>query len=244
MAEGGYSDDGADACIDCHENSNVLGIMDTKHFDGDDANTPAADKQCQNCHGPSLKHMEFPMQVANLHFGKGSKLAPKTQNAQCLECHGDDDDRSDWNATAHGSEDVVCSECHSIHQPAEVVPSEANMVATCSTSGCHDALMAGKDASSFTHPVGMKMHDESAMTCATCHNPHGPLNSLRCQDCHEAALSPAEMAKQSEKARRFHETAVKKKTDCIRCHKGLAHPIPPLEAARAAEAAEAASAAE
>ena len=64
------------------------------------------------------------------------------------------------------------------------------------------------------------------LTCAGCHNPHGPLESGRCGDCH--VRTPEVVSKESAKARRYHEVAEAKGTECIRCHKGIAHPIPPL----------------
>lgn len=220
----GYSPEDGNACIDCHENSNVLGILETKHADADDPHSPAAQKQCQSCHGPSAKHMKFPMQVSNLHFGEASKAPVETQNTMCLECHADGH-REAWSASAHGYESLRCSECHTIHQPAAIVPAHDTTTATC-TDGCHGDLMAGADPATFTHPAPLKPTSEDDFTCATCHNPHGSLESGRCVDCHDLK---ADGAKQSEKAQRFHATADKRGVECIRCHKGLAHPIKPLE---------------
>ncbi len=70
-----YSEEGATACLDCHETKRVMGIVDTVHANFDDPRTPAAQKQCQSCHGPSSVHMRFPMQVDNIHFGKASTTA-------------------------------------------------------------------------------------------------------------------------------------------------------------------------
>lgn len=217
----GYADGDYNACLDCHENSGVMGIADTKHFDFDDPKTPAAKRQCQSCHGPSAKHMKFPMQVENVHFGKASKAPAEVQNAMCLDCHANGE-RANWKVSPHGYEHVLCSQCHSIHQPDQIVPTLATTTAKC-TESCHTDLLAGQDPASFTHPVLEKPTKEDDFTCATCHNPHGALESKRCTDCHDS--SPEELAKQSPKARRFHATAQERKIECIRCHKGLAHPI-------------------
>jgi len=227
----GYSDQDYNACLDCHENSGVLGISETKHADFDDPKSPAAQKQCQSCHGPSAKHMKFPMQVANVHFGKASAAPAATQNLMCLECHANEA-RANWSGSPHGFEEVLCTTCHSMHQPDLIVPEHATMTATCNDS-CHVDLMAGRPVSEFTHPVPEKPTKEDDFTCATCHNPHGALESGRCADCHD--LEPATLAEESEKARRFHTTAIERKIECIRCHKGLAHPIPPLNGADGAE---------
>jgi nitrate/TMAO reductase-like tetraheme cytochrome c subunit len=220
-----YSEEGAKACIDCHGNDHVMGIMETAHANAEDPDTPMAQKECQSCHGPSATHMQFPMQVSNLHFGKQSKAEPKVQNQACLECHANGE-RADWKVSAHGFEDIVCSTCHSIHVPEKIVLKKAEVASGCSVDGCHNTLMGDSTAADFTHAVGQKLGDDGELTCTGCHNPHGPLSSGRCADCHEQSAEI--LSKQSEKARRFHEVATRKGTECMRCHKGIAHPIPPL----------------
>jgi nitrate/TMAO reductase-like tetraheme cytochrome c subunit len=215
---------GAKACLDCHGTDYVLGILETVHATSSDPNSPAAQKQCVNCHGPSTVHMKFPMQVANLHFGEKSEDKPEVQNKQCLECHSDGD-RKEWEASAHGYEHVVCSTCHSAHDPHKIVPAEATRSSGC-TESCHDNLLGSQPASNFSHSLGQDIDGKGALTCDSCHNPHGPLNSGRCTDCHDQ--TPEHRAKESEKARRFHKVAEKRGTECMRCHKGIAHPIPPL----------------
>lgn len=236
----GYSDQDYNACLDCHENSGILGISETKHFDFDDPKSPAALEQCQSCHGPSARHMQFPMQVANVHFGKGSKAAATTQNRMCLECH-DDGERAGWQMSPHGLEDVLCNTCHAIHQPDRIVPSKAATTGTCADS-CHTDLVESIDSDGFSHKVEMHPSDDDAFTCATCHNPHGPLDSVRCLECHEQ--DEATLAQQTAKAQRFHATARARDIDCVRCHKGLAHPIPPLLELRAKQSIEEAEAAQ
>jgi hypothetical protein len=165
------------------------------------------------------------MQVENLHFGKQSKTEPKEQNQVCLECHARGE-QNEWHASAHGFENVLCSSCHSMHDPAKIVPKQATLSHGCSTAGCHDALMRDSTAADFTHAVGKKLGDQGQLTCAGCHDPHGPLNSDRCLDCHPQ--SPELLSKESQKARRFHEVATERGTECIRCHKAIAHPMSPL----------------
>lgn len=217
-AEPEYSEESGRACIDCHETPRVMGILETAHANFDDPRTPAAQKQCQSCHGPSAKHMRFPMQVANLHFGKASKDPPQAQNQRCLACHATDSGKKDWHASAHGFENVVCSSCHSLHDPARIVPARATLSTGC-TESCHADLMAGADPSDFPHTIEL-------LACTDCHDPHGPLGSGRCTTCHPR--TPDEVAAESAKARRFHAMAEEKGTGCILCHKGIAHPIPEL----------------
>jgi nitrate/TMAO reductase-like tetraheme cytochrome c subunit len=233
-----YSEEGAKACIDCHETDYVMGILETAHAKASDTRTPAAQKECQSCHGPSATHMQFPMQVANLRFGKASQTKPEVQNEMCLECHADGTQK-EWHASAHGFEKVVCSSCHSMHDPAKIVPTEANLDHGCGTGECHGTLMGEASSSDFSHAVGKQLGDQGTLTCTGCHNPHGPLASNRCIDCHPQ--TPEVLAKESEKARRYHEVAERKGTECIRCHKGMAHPIPPLALEQSKQALEDAS---
>jgi nitrate/TMAO reductase-like tetraheme cytochrome c subunit len=220
-----YSDEGAKACLDCHETEYIMGILKTAHGKVEDPTTPAATRECQSCHGPSAKHMMFPMQVENMHFGKKSTSEPASQNESCLECHKDGH-RENWKAGAHGFEKVTCSTCHSMHDPQKVVPSRAEVKATCTAAGCHDLMLKQAEPAEFTHALGKNLSQKGALTCSGCHNPHGPLESERCFECH--AQTAEVLAKESEKAKRFHEVATAKGTSCIRCHKGIAHPIRPL----------------
>ena len=222
-----YSEEGAAACVDCHDTPKVMGIVDTVHASLANPRTPAAQKQCQSCHGPSANHMRFPMQVANVHFGSQSGAKPEVQNKMCIACHGTMEEKEAWHASAHGHEKVVCSSCHSMHDPSRVVPGKASLSAGCLE--CHGDLMEGVEISAFSHAVGQSIGGQGEVTCAARQNPHGPLESSRCLDCHSQA--PEVLAQQSEKARRYHEVGAARGTECMRCHKGIAHPIPPLEKA-------------
>jgi hypothetical protein len=239
-----YSGEGAQACLDCHETEQVMGIAGTSHADFDDPRTPAAQKQCESCHGPSTVHMQFPMQVANVHFGKASAATAAVQNQRCLACHTDGEQK-DWEASAHGFENVLCSSCHSLHTPDALVPSRATVEETCITEACHGDLMKHDAPMDFAHRMdlpgddkppkhtpGAKLADGQSFRCTDCHNPHGLLNEARCLDCHEQR--PETLALQGEKARRFHEVAERRGTSCLRCHRDVAHPLPEdvLEAAR------------
>ena len=224
-ARSAYSEEGAKACIDCHDTAEVMGIRDTAHAKASDLRTPAAQKECESCHGPSATHIQFPMQVPNLHFGKTSMTTPELQNRMCLECH-EDGAREAWHASAHGFDKVICSTCHAMHDPDKIIPAKATVISGCSTENCHGDLMGTSATAEFSHALEKDLGDQGELACTGCHNPHGPLNSDRCLECHEQ--TPEILTKQSAKAKRFHEVAERKGTECIRCHKGIAHPIPPL----------------
>ena len=105
-----------------------------------------------------------------------------------------------------------------------IVPRDASVSEGCIE--CHRPMFEGTQLTDFSHAVGRQIDGRGEITCATCHNPHGPLESSRCLDCH--SQEPAALAQQSEKARRYHQVAAERGTECMRCHKGLAHPITPL----------------
>jgi hypothetical protein len=229
FAEPQYENQAVKACLDCHASPSVMGIAKTGHAKRENPDTPAAQKACESCHGPSANHSMFPMQVENLHFGKKSTTEPRVQNEVCIECHrkGAEEAEKAWRASAHGFENVLCSTCHSIHDPTKISPAKEIVSSGCSMAGCHATLMGGAEPTSFSHAVGRAIGNKGQLTCTGCHNPHGPLNSERCADCHPQ--SKELLSKQSEKARRFHEVATQRGTDCVRCHKALSHPIKPLQ---------------
>ena len=84
-----FSKEGARACLECHESEKVMGIIETPHANFENPDTPAAREQCESCHGPSARHMQFPMQVGNIRFSKHDRSTPVAQrNAACMQCHG------------------------------------------------------------------------------------------------------------------------------------------------------------
>jgi predicted CXXCH cytochrome family protein len=207
---------GAVACLKCHESKTVMGILDTPHAKASDPRSPAARQQCEACHGPSARHMEYPMQIGNIRFTKQSTTSAVEQNKACLACHHDGE-REHWNAGPHGFDEISCATCHKAHRPKDPVLLKEHQTQSC-TDSCHAKVLDQAQQHS-THPV---MGGE--ITCADCHNPHGPIRSDRCALCHPQ-VSEA-FAKQPQKAREFHETAKAKGIDCMRCHAGIAHAIP------------------
>ena len=77
-----YAGGGAAECLECHENENVMGILETPHADFDVPRSPASGKQCESCHGPSATHMQFPMQVGNIMFTKHGKTSIAQRNVR------------------------------------------------------------------------------------------------------------------------------------------------------------------
>lgn len=211
-----YSGEGFEACLKCHESEKIVGIKQTAHADFDDPRSPAAKEQCESCHGPSAIHMEFPMQVGNIVFTKHGKTPVSARNRQCLSCH-DKGDRAHWNEGAHGRE-LACNNCHTIHKPKDPMLQTAGQVERCADS-CHEKILETAPAN-----ASHRFSGKDAMYCTQCHNPHGPTSLTACAECHEQ--DEAAFAKQTPRARGYHERAIEKGIECTECHKGFVHALP------------------
>lgn len=69
---------------------------------------------CESCHGPGKAHVDA-------HGGKAtivafSELGPEKTLDACLRCHVQTLARANIRRSVHTREDVVCSNCHSIHK--------------------------------------------------------------------------------------------------------------------------------
>ena len=133
---------------------------------------------CEGCHGPGSLHMEETDPEVIGRFAAGG-----LGDEACLECHTWKG-LPEWHASTHASENVGCSDCHTIHTPTEAHDS-------CQT--CHGDVVALFQLPSH-HPVR-----EGKMDCASCHNVHnareGHLRTaLRandvCYSCHQDKEGP------------------------------------------------------
>ena len=117
----------------------------------------------------------------------------------CMSCHllkG----LPEWHASTHASENVGCSDCHTIHTPS-------NALDSCQT--CHGDVVASFQLPSH-HPVR-----EGKMDCASCHDVHNSREQLLrtsqrsndlCYSCHQDKEGPFIFE---------HEPVVE---DCRTCH--------------------------
>ena len=120
---------------------------------------------CESCHGPGQAHV-------NAHGGKAtivafSQLGPeKTLNA-CLRCHGETLSRANIRRSSHTQQDVVCTNCHSIHKSTapQFLLAKPQQSELCYT--CHASVRA-QFSMPFKHRV-----NEGVVKCTDCHNPHG-----------------------------------------------------------------------
>jgi len=223
-AQQSYSGEGAQACLECHESEKVMGIRETPHAQFDNPRTPAAREQCESCHGPSATHMEFPMQVGNIVFTKHGKTPIGDRNQMCLTCHHKGE-QAHWGEGKH-ADGLSCASCHIMHAPEDPTLVVETQAQRCGS--CHEEILP-------TAPSGAPhaLSGEKAMHCTQCHNPHGPIDLVSCNECHEQ--DPATLAKQSPKARDYHERAVSRTIDCTSCHKGFVHSMPQLTLSQPSE---------
>ncbi|MGH9559103.1 MAG: DmsE family decaheme c-type cytochrome [Bryobacteraceae bacterium] len=119
---------------------------------------------CESCHGPGSAHVEA-------RGGKGtivsfSDLGPEKTLDACLRCHGETMSRANIRRSSHTQQDVVCTNCHSIHHsPAPKFLLAKNQTELCYE--CHASVRA-EFSMPFKHRV-----NEGVIQCTDCHNPHG-----------------------------------------------------------------------
>jgi DmsE family decaheme c-type cytochrome len=155
---------GSEACRTCH--SDIWSTFyRNPHFKSLASGKEAPENTgCESCHGPGKAHVDA-------HGGKASivafsQLAPDKILDACLRCHSQTLSRANIRRSAHTNEDVVCTNCHSVHKPATPKFLLAKkQVDLCYT--CH-ANVRAQFSMPFKHRV-----NEGFMQCTDCHNPHG-----------------------------------------------------------------------
>jgi nitrate/TMAO reductase-like tetraheme cytochrome c subunit len=213
-----FSHEGALACLQCHESDKVMGIADTPHADFDNPRSPASShEQCESCHGPSATHMQFPMQVGNIVFTKHAKTPLAERNQACLQCH-EDGEQAHWSEGVHGRK-LSCPSCHVIHQPNDPTLAIEGQAQRCGE--CHEPILTTAPTNA-PHPIS----GEEALSCTQCHNPHGKTSLATCVGCH--AQDQQTLARQTPKARDYHERAVSREIPCTSCHKAIVHAMPQI----------------
>nr|WP_301288335.1 DmsE family decaheme c-type cytochrome [Natronospira proteinivora] len=193
-AEAGYASGGERACVMCHIPEDDHPLADIRHsphgLSGDDR-SPAAQLQCQSCHGPSLAHLSVqdgrrpPPAVAF-----SAETPARQANRACLDCH-DDYSQRHWHGSAHEFADVSCVDCHQSHSKTDPMMQRETRERVC--LDCHTQVR-GEIHRPSSHPM---RHQE--MSCMDCHAPHGSISDgeLRegslnetCYSCHAEFRGP------------------------------------------------------
>ncbi|MGL5948816.1 MAG: cytochrome c nitrite reductase pentaheme subunit [Aeromonas sp.] len=124
------------ACLDCHKEAEHG--MQGAHGMATNPNSQAP-VTCTNCHGlPAPNHREGVKDVMRFGEDTGAHPYSKTeQNSVCLSCHTPSDLRQVfWAHDVHTTK-LLCTNCHSLHQPTEpmVGLSEGKKIGLC--VDCH-----------------------------------------------------------------------------------------------------------
>ncbi|RPI28044.1 MAG: DmsE family decaheme c-type cytochrome [Acidobacteria bacterium] len=170
---------GNETCLGCHD------------IGADFSHTPHAKQECEACHGPGSAHVDSGGTDLSVSF---KAHPPKWANTQCLTCHGDQPDISDFYKAAHGRNGLSCISCHQAH-PEGV---KFGLLKTSKEQdlciGCHQTARADF-LKPYHHPVL-----EDAMKCSDCHSPHAenlkPMMRVKsgspqvCVSCHADKRGP------------------------------------------------------
>lgn len=215
-----FADGGAKTCLRCHDTRKIEAVFETPHMkEGSSLDSPAATEQCESCHGPSARHVRFPLQVGNIRFTRRDDTTTKAaRNRACLECH-QDGELAHWAVSPHGFDEISCVDCHVVHAVSDPILAKATQTKRCA-EGCHLEILE-KQPAATSHPL----EGEEAVLCTACHDPHGPFDQGSCLECHPS--QPKDLAAQGPKARGYHERAIAQEIACTECHQGFVHPLPP-----------------
>jgi len=119
---------------------------------------------CEGCHGPGGDHFAAGGGAATIRTFP--QMTPTQVLDTCLSCHAKDFSKANIRHSAHTEANVVCTNCHSIHNsPAPKYLLAKKQSELC--YGCHAPIRA-----QFSMPVKHRVN-EGAMQCTDCHNPHG-----------------------------------------------------------------------
>jgi DmsE family decaheme c-type cytochrome len=185
-----YASEGVKTCLSCHNEPQVVPVLQTPHAVQGDPHSPFAQHACESCHGPSPEHVAVRTTPTNVVFKGKFASPPAVQNQACLNCH-QAGLRMNWQGSQHANNDVACTGCHTIHIRKDPVLLKVSQPEKCFT--CHAEQRA--DSFKFSHhPIR-----EAKVVCVDCHNPHGsPGPKLlkevtvneTCYNCHAEKRGP------------------------------------------------------
>jgi len=185
-----FAAEGERTCLKCHDEQKVTPILQTPHSVKGDKHTPFGQNGCESCHGASPDHVSRKVKFPTVVF-KGPNISPvAVRNEQCLSCH-QSGLRMNWQGSQHQTNDVACTNCHTVHIAKDPVLVKFSQPEKCFT--CH----AEQRADSFKyshHPIR-----EGKVVCSDCHNPHGSAGpkllkeftvNETCYTCHAEKRGP------------------------------------------------------
>lgn len=181
---------GSEVCSACHSDlyegflTNPHQILDTH------PNKGWLGKACEACHSPGAAHVE----TADAERIRSFHRLPSAEISEvCLTCHARMEEHAGFASSAHGRNQLPCTDCHGIHEAGQGIHLwVARSDQLCMR--CHR-----ETESSFNKPFRHK-YQEGAINCVDCHQPHGGLNprqvrlangnEVACFKCHTDKRGP------------------------------------------------------
>jgi len=155
---------GSTVCQTCHYDITSTFFKNPHYKSIASAKEKPENTGCEACHGPGAAHVDAGGTKATI--VSFAELGPGKILDTCLRCHGQTLARANIRRSVHTQEDVVCTNCHSIHHS----PAPKYLLAKRQTDlcyGCHNSVRA-QFSMPFKHRV-----NEGVVQCTDCHNPHG-----------------------------------------------------------------------
>jgi DmsE family decaheme c-type cytochrome len=219
-----YTRGGAKKCLSCHDfgaESPVHAMLAGAHGQSENGDTPMGQRGCEDCHGPSARHVKAPTQVSPaVSYGPRWSSSIAEQDQSCLTCH-EDNVAEHWRDALHMVNDLTCVTCHDVHQGRDKVLFAESQGEVCSI--CH------KDQKEGLH--GLSQHQSDNPACTSCHSPHDAGSTQHamldnrsegCRSCHDL-VAMAGSASVTDKAKSYHKVMTGQDRTCLDCHQGIAH---------------------
>jgi DmsE family decaheme c-type cytochrome len=199
---------GSETCKACHDDI-YTSFEKTPHWKTTlDTRRGPRWQGCEACHGPGAEHVAAGGDKSKIFVFKGSPAEKIT--ARCMECHQYGEEHSNFERSAHNTNKVTCTDCHSPHHAQEARFLLVNKQPTLCYS-CHQEIRP-----QFSKPFHHRVN-EGLVQCTDCHNQHGgfltkQLRSTAAQDavcfnCHTEKAGPF-----------VFEHAAVKVEGCLACH--------------------------
>ncbi|HXA52534.1 MAG TPA: DmsE family decaheme c-type cytochrome [Candidatus Acidoferrum sp.] len=185
---------GSNVCKTCHANIWQAFYKNPHFVSVASGKEPPDNTGCEGCHGPARAHVAAGGGKTTIPRSF-SLMAPQQAMDTCLTCHAKDLSKANIRRSEHTLENVICTNCHSIHHsptPKFLLAKQQNEM--CYT--CHATVRA-----QFSMPHKHRVN-EGFMQCTDCHNPHGTF---------EATWRMGQRP-------RLVEQALNSEEPCIKCH--------------------------
>ena len=200
---------GSETCKGCHEDI-YKKFETTPHYKTllDTKRGPVW-QGCEACHGAGTEHVTSGGDKTKI-FNFGKSVKSEQISARCLECHQYTEEHSNYARSAHNTNQVSCTSCHSVHKAKEkeflLTDKQPQLCYTCHLETKPD----------FSRPFRHRVN-EGLIKCSDCHNQHGGFlaRSVRATAAQDAVCFKCHV----DKAGPFvFEHAVIKTEGCISCH--------------------------